>query len=100
MPHSAKCSALRPKQILPKPVYTLTSLPFRVMENGIEVAPENLPVQTAAREGISVNSSCRDDGKTVIIINLAAGRAGRCPPRTHRGAPHSGSPLCGEGAVL
>ncbi len=45
-------------------------LPFRVMGNGVEVAPEDLPLQTAAREGISVNSSCqivRDDGKTVII---------------------------------
>jgi hypothetical protein len=68
--------------------------PFRVKENGVEVAPENLPVQTAAREGISVNSSCqivRDDGKTVIIINLLlgaqAGAAANAPWRAAFGKP-------------
>jgi len=45
-------------------------LPFRVMENGAEVAPENLPLQRAAREGVSVNSLChivRDDGASVTL---------------------------------
>jgi hypothetical protein len=45
-------------------------LPFRVVENGIEVPPEDLPLQSAARRGISVESLCqivRDDGKQFII---------------------------------
>jgi hypothetical protein len=45
-------------------------LPFRVMENGVEVASENLPLQRAARDGVSVNSLChivRDDGELVTL---------------------------------
>lgn len=45
-------------------------LPFRVVENGVEVAPENLPLQVAAREGIAASGLChiiRDDGTAVAL---------------------------------
>ncbi len=45
-------------------------LPFRVVENGVEVQPENLPLQLAAREGIAASGLCnviRDDGTAVAL---------------------------------
>jgi hypothetical protein len=45
-------------------------LPFRIVENGVDVQPENLPMQLSAREGIAVSSLChiiRDDGNTVAL---------------------------------
>jgi hypothetical protein len=45
-------------------------LPFRVMDNGVEISSENLPLQVSAREGIAVSTSCQlvyDDGKIVIV---------------------------------
>lgn len=46
-------------------------LPFRVMLDGVETPPEDLPLQKSAREGVPVyNSRCeivRDDGRTVML---------------------------------
>ncbi len=45
-------------------------LPYRVVENGVDVKPEDLPMLVAAREGIAVSSLChivREDGKTVML---------------------------------
>ena len=46
-------------------------LPFRVFSNDVEVRPEDLPMQVAAREGVTIEGSrceiVRDDGKRVVI---------------------------------
>jgi PAS domain-containing protein len=45
-------------------------LPFRVVKNGVDVPPEELPLQRAAREGINVSGLChimRQDGRDVML---------------------------------
>ncbi|HEY7387733.1 MAG TPA: PAS domain-containing protein [Bryobacteraceae bacterium] len=45
-------------------------LPFKVVENGVEIPPQDLPLQRTARDGVSIESLChiiRDDGKTVAL---------------------------------
>lgn len=47
-----------------------SQLPFRVVEDGVDVQPEKLPMQVAAREGNAVSGLChivREDGKAVTL---------------------------------
>lgn len=60
-------------------------LPFRVFSNDVEVRPEDLTMQAAARDGVTIEGSrceiVRDDGKRVVlygrITRFSTSMAGR-----------------------